>query len=360
MKSTINPAALSKELKKFNLVIKKNTVLPILSTILFKFDKNKLTLTATDLETTYVTVMDCECPKPFSLVIEYTDILDICNSVAAPIELSTDENGIYLVSGKAKFKLSLSGQPTDFPLVPDEDFNFEMNVDGDFFYHLSNANTCRNKEDLKVNMNMVAIDIAKDKMELIGVDGFMMYKKTIPKKSKKELSVMVTDKFVQICKLFQDTKISIGEKFIKAEYKDEIIISRLSEAKFVAYRNILPAELVINLTIDKAELNSELNAISVASNLTTKQCVLNFSEGKIKLTTQNIDFGKEAETEIDVEHKVEIDAVCLNSTMLTHLLNLLTTEQVEMSVTSQKSATYIQPSGDNSILCLLMPLMINP
>lgn len=360
MKATINHSALLKELKKLSLVIKKNTVLPILSTVLFKFDKNKLTITATDLETTYITSLDCECDKGFAIPIEYTDIVEICSSVSSPLELSVDDNGISIKSGKAKFKLSFSGQANEYPLVPEDEFDFSMDVDGDFFFHLYNANTCRNKEDLKVSMNMVAIDISKTEMNVVATDGFMFYKKTFDKKSKKELSVMVGDKFVQICKQFQETKISIGEKFIKAEYKDEIIISRLSEANFVNYRMALSNDIKYNLLVNKSELISDLNAISVAANLTSKQCVLSFTDGKITFKTQNVDFGKEAETEMDNEHQVEIEAICLNSIMLTHLLSLLTTENVELSITEPNRASYIKPVDDDSVLCLLMPLMITP
>ena len=58
MKAVINSTLLSKELKKLSLVIKKNTVIPILSTVKFSFEKNKLTLTATDLETTYISEIE--------------------------------------------------------------------------------------------------------------------------------------------------------------------------------------------------------------------------------------------------------------------------------------------------------------
>lgn len=356
MKAVINPTLLSKELKKLSLVIKKNTVIPILSTVKFSFEKNKLTLTATDLETTCISEIECECAKPFDVCIEYTDILEVSGSVLNPLELSVDENGINIKSGKAKYKFSISATPDQFPLIPVDSFDFSIQVAGDFFFNLSKANTVKSKD--MGNFNMAAIDITKSSVTVVGTDAVSMFTWVTPTKSKKELVIMVADTFVQLCKLFQETTISIGEKFIKAVFGNDTVISRLSENTFVPYKNIISPDIFFNLVISKSDLKTALNQISVACNFKSKQSVLTFSEGKIKLRTQDVDFGKEAETEIEVEHKVELEAICFNTVILLHLLSLITTDNIEMAVTHHNKAAYIRPQDDENTLCLLMPLQL--
>lgn len=359
MKATINPDALLRELKKISAVIKKNTVLPILDSVLFKFDKNKLTVMGTDLETTYISEIECNCKTPFSFPFVFADILDVCSKTASPIELNVDGKKILVKTGISKFNFTASGEATDFPVIPEEDFTIELDVEGEFFYNLTKANDFHSKDYLKVNINMSAIDILKTKVSLVGTDANYLFKKDIKQKNKTEIKVMVCDSFVQSCKLFQATKISIGEKFIKAECGSEIVISRLAENRFCDYSVIIPTDITYNATIDKEELKSVLGRANITANQTSKQCALSFTKGKIKLVSQDIDFGKESESEIEVDHSVEIDAICLNSGQLSTILNHIETDTIDFAFSSPTKTIYLKPTGDDSVLCLLQPLFLN-
>lgn len=359
MKATVNSDVLLKELKKLSPVIKKNMVLPILDSILFKFNKNKLSIMGTDLETTYVSQIDCTCKGVFSFPILYTDILGVCSNATAPVELDVDGLKVSVTCGKSKFNFTASGDATEFPNIPEEDFTIELDVDGDFFFNLSNANDFKSKEFTKVNLNMAAIDISKTKICLVGSDANYLFKKELKNKSKNEVVVMVCDEFIQACSSFQDAKISIGEKFIKAECDNETVISRLSENKFCNYSVIIPTEIIYNATIGKNELKSALRSATITANPISKQCVLNFSDGKIKLVSQDIDYGKESESEIEVTHSVEIDAICVNSGQLSAILNHIETDTIDFAFSDAKKTIYLKPTGDETVLCLLQPLYLN-
>jgi len=360
MKAIVNPTALSKELKKMSGIIKKNHVIPITSAVLFSFSKDSLTITGTDLETTYVIVLEVECKESFSFPIDYADISEIASSTFSPITIELGDKEISIKSAKSKFKLARVGEAEHFPSVPDDVYDFSMEVEGDFFYHLGHANTCRFKGDMQPSLNMAAILISKSEIDVVGCDSFMMYKKTFQQKSKKELTVMVCDSFVNTCKGFQYTEISIGDKFIKAVNGNSTVVSRLSENKYANIKGILPPSITYNMELPKDELKSSLSVISVAAHLTSKQFVINFKDGKIKLVSQDIDFDKEAETEIDTEHTVDIDSICLNSAQMMQLCSLTDTSEIEFSVTSAQGNVYMKPKGDDSVLMLIRPLMINP
>lgn len=360
MKAVIDPIKLLKELKKFSLVVKKNPIIPIMSTVLFEFDKNKLTLRATDLETTYISVIDCESKDKFALPIEHDKIQDVCSNVHSPISLEFTEKVINIVSGKAKYNFSISGKATDFPILPTDDFDLSVDVDGDFYFHLNNANQVRSKNDDMVNFNMAALDIKKKSLFVVATDGNNVYKKELPIKSSKEVMVMVPDKFVTSCKAFQSSKIYIGDKFVKAEHGNEIVISRLSEQKFPNYNAVIAPEIDYNLVIQKEELKSAIASVSVVdSAMTYNQCVVSFSKKGFKITSQSIDSGSDAEMDVEVEHYVEKLDFALNATILTKLLSLIEAQTISMSFTNPMKAVYIKPEDDDSLLILTMPLKIN-
>lgn len=361
MKAIINPIALSKELKKMSGIVKKNHVIPITSAVLFSFSKDKLTVTGTDLETTYVVSLECQCKDEFSFPIDYFDIVDVCSNNFIPLTIELKETEILLKTDKPyKTKLPRVGNANEFPNLPEDEFLNSKIVEGDFFYNLNYSNSCRGRNPLSPTLEMAAIIIGKEKMHVVGCDGFVMYRKEFTEKSDFELTVMVPDSFVSLCKSFQTTTLSFGERFIKAEHvlTGEVIISRLSESKFANISAIIPAEINYNMELEKDDLKQSLNQISVSAHITTKQFVINFKDKQIELVSQDIDFDKQSETAISTDHSVGIDAICLNSSQLLHLTTLTDTTEMSFSITAPHSNIYIQPKGDKSILMLLRPLMI--
>lgn len=358
MKATVNPISLLKELKKMSVVVRENNIIPITGCVLFSFKKKQLTLMGTDLETTYISQIDCESKDEFSFPINYPVITEICQTSNSPITIELTDSNI-LITGKAKYKLSLYGKADEFPTVPVDEFNVKMEVDADFFEHLIKANTVRNKEDLKVSLNMACINIGKKETDVVGCDGFSLYKKTFKVNNKDEVSVMVCDKFVNMCKSFGAATLEIGTSFIKATCLNETIISRLSENKYVNYKQVIPNDINYNLEIPTGDFKESISSISVASNKTSRIMAITFKDGKIKLRSEDIDYGKEAETEMPLTHSVEIETIGLNLLMLSHLLTLSNSEDIEMSFTGESKSICLKPKDDDSVLMLLQPLTLN-
>lgn len=356
MKATVNPTALLKELKKMSMVIRKNPIIPIMSSVLFEFTKDKLTITGTDLETTYITSMECACKSSFSFPVSFQDMVDICGTRFTPIELELKGKDISLVSGKWKSKLSVAGGEKEFPKTPIEDGLIEFDVDGDFFYHLSIASTCKHKDDPRINMP--AIHVSKDKVNVLGTDSNVMYIKELPIKANKEVVVMVSGNFANACKLFQESKVSIGEKFIKVEHGDETIISLLSEQKFPNYKAVIRQDIVWNMVVNKDSFKTELQSISVGTDLATRVVDSVILGNKIKMIARNTHFNKEAETEFDVESEMEELEISFNSEKMMHFLTTLTAETLDLSFTTPVGSIYIKPSDDDSVFCLLQPVAI--
>ena len=68
MKFIVSTTALLRNLQTVNGVVSPNTVLPILEDFLFVVEKNKLTISGTDLETSITTWMDIESKSEGNLI----------------------------------------------------------------------------------------------------------------------------------------------------------------------------------------------------------------------------------------------------------------------------------------------------
>lgn len=358
MKAILNPTALAKVLKRAAPVIKKNTVLPILSSVKLEFERNKVTIKATDLETSIISTIECESKEPFDVVIEYSSLNDICSKVTEPIMIDASGERILITSGKSKFNFSkVSGE--HYPAIEEDDFLFSIDVDSDFFWSLYCANSCKSPEETRQGLNAPCVHVKKDSVVLVGTDALVLYKNTLKIKTGKEAQMMVPEQFVQLTKGFADGKVSISEKFIKVESADSVIISRLIDGKFCLYESILPKEINYNFKINRNELIKSLQLTGVVANVSTHLSSINFNGGDIKIFTKDIDFGHDAEDEVKATHEVEFEKIGVNGSQMLKLLNLFDSEEVEMAFTAPTKTIFIKPAGDPNTLSLLQPLMID-
>lgn len=358
MKATINNVELLKALKKVSSVIKKNPVIPVLSSFKLDFEKNKVKVTGTDLETTYITTVDCVADKKFTLLIESLDLLKICEIASSPIEISSDEKHIEVNSGKLKYKLPFIGDTSLYPIEPDVDSDIDIDLDADFFYHSSKAELFHSNEILKVSHNRVGIDIAKDVISIIGVDGMVLYKGVTQVKNKKDRTFMVPDTFINSCKLFQDSKLRVGEKYVSAEYNDDKVISLLPVDKFVDYKSVLPKDVSFNSLFDKNEMVLALKSLLVSANEKAKIGVFYFADDKISMSATDIDFDKTGENEIEAENKDLGIKIGLNIEKLLLILNNINSSKIQMSVTENNKPAYIKPENSDEVFCMIMTVLI--
>lgn len=360
MKAVVDSHKLSKELKKLSPIIKKNTVLPILTCVKLSFVKNKLSVMATDLETTVLLSMDCECKSAFVIIVEFSVISDICSRISEPITIDASEKGaISVVSDAAKFKFTSNNEESSFPNIKEEEFLFDIDADWEFFNSLSNADACKSDDQFKPNMNAACIHIKKDSLSIIGTDAFVAYKKELKIKTGKDARIMVNNQFVQITKSFPDAKVSFGERFIKAESGTMVVISRLLDAKYVSYEMIMDKEIEYNLNINRTDLIAKLGIAGIAANPSAHLCAIHFNGGDIKIVSQDIDYGKEGETKVKAVHTVEIGVIGVNGHQMLKLLNLFDSEEVEMAFREKGSTIFLRPFGEPNTMCLLQPLAID-
>lgn len=358
MKAIVNPQKLLNELKKVAPVISKNTILPILSSVVLSFNKNKLTIKGTDLETTIHLTMDCESKDSFDVLVEFSDLIGVCSKIHEPILINAIGDSILITSDNSKFKFAKTNEE-HFPKLPEEDFLFDLEVEADFFWALGCANICKSDTDLNPRMYCTSIKVKKDLITIAGIDGFVAYRNELKIKTGKIAEILVGKKFVDMTKGFSEGKVSIGEKFIKVETSDIIITSLLFDSQFVDLDSIIPQEILYNFKTNRVEFINSLGVTGIVASVSTKTISIHFdSEGEIKLYSQNVYYGKEVQTKIKSTNSVEIKSIGVNGNQMLKLLNLFDSEEVEMAFGGEKSTIYLRPAGEPNILCLLQPAAV--
>lgn len=359
MKAIIDSGFLLKELKKISPIIKTNTILPILSCVKLDFKKDLLVATITDLETTGSVQVKCECKTPFVTIMEAGRLIDVCDKFPTqPFTLDAGGKTITLTGDFSKLSFAKGGSEKEFPNVEDDAMEYAFDADADFFKALVNANNCRHAEMIRQNMCTPCINALNGKIVIAGTDALVLYEKTLPVESKIKSQLLVADKFVQSVKSFKSGKVFIGEKFVKIENENLVIISRLMEGKYVDYKVVIPNEIKYNLTVNRTEFLSKLNQASVASPKTTHFCKLSFEGNTMTISSSDVDFGNKSEVRMQVESRVETEAIGLNSSQMVKFLSMMDTDMVELAISTPTKSIFMSPVEDRSTLMLIQPLAI--
>lgn len=358
MKTVIDQNLLSKELKKISPVIGKNQVMPILSCVKMDFGKDEVVITGTNLNSWISCAVPCKNKTAFAIAVDMSDLIDVCGKASGPITIEPGEENHKFSHAKGTIKLSVIAEGKDYPMPAEVDYFDSMDVDGSFFFSMTNANVCRSREELKPHLNTIGLDFKKDGLTVIGIDGYIMHKQEFEIKSKKPVVISVNHMFSELSKSFQQSNLELSNKYIRATCGSSSVTSTLSETRYVDYTIALKGlNNEWNLEVNRVDLLSTLDVIDIATTKSLKNILFTITPGNINLFTKEIYVGKEAESDISASTQLDTK-IRVNATQLKSVLSTVRSETVSLSIPPSHGNIYIKPEGEDNILLSVMPLLL--
>lgn len=358
MKAIVDPSLLIKELKKMSPVIGKNQILPVLECVKLEFGKKELKITATDLNTWVSYVIPCESKQPFEMVVSIDKLITLCGKAPGPITVTHSESATIFEHDSGKIKIPVSATPKEFSNVEDADYYISVPVDGSFFHAVTGANICRLKDAERPHLSAVGIDFKKDKITVVGTDGHVMHKHDFVATIKKPCIISVGQIFCDVTKFFQESTLSVSDKFIKVDCGTTRVVSRLNVTKYVDYTTALNGVgRPFNVKLDRKELLSRMEVVDIASSWSIGDILFTLSPGNVHLFAQDKNIGEEADSDIVCEHELTGE-IRLKSSTLKQVLNTITEDVILLSIDDPTKNIYMQPEENKDITLSIMPLML--
>ena len=368
MKFNVNQQDLQQALNYCQGVIEKRSTLPILSNILLDAKRDKLTITATDLDLIFIhQIENIEVLEEGKTTTTSSIMYDIIRKFSSEKKINltlTDTSKLHVESEKSIFNLNCISA-SEFPLT-DENFNqneflikskqllkllnkCKFSVSNDETRHyLSGIYFHQTEVEEKNYLTAAATDshrmsISKIRLEKkIDFDPVILPKKTI----------------FQLCSLLDnydgDVKISNIKSKIKFELKSSTLISKLIDGKFPNYIQVIPKNNQKKLEIN---LKLFLNSVDrVASVSLDKKDGVKFQLGKdiLNLSVNNTNSGDGKETiAVKFENDLEIS---FNSRYLIDVASQIDGENIEIFFNDSGSPALIKDPGDFDSIFVVMPM----
>lgn len=370
MKFIVSSSALLKQLQQISGVINANTVLPILEDFLFEVDKESLTVVATDLETVMKINLEVKAKDSGRVCIPAKILMDsLKNLPDQPLTFTIDKNfGVEITSDNGKYKV-MGENPDNFPKEPaaDDTNSFTMTSSA-LVTAINKTLFAVSSDDLRPAMTGVFFEMDKKGLQFVATDAHRLvrYKRKDVSCPKAD-SMIVPKKPLTLLKASMpdnddELTVSYNANHLFVKHGTTQLSCRLIDARFPDYKVVIPADNPYKLTVSKADFQGALRRVSIFSNKSTNQVVLNISGSELQLAAQDVDFSFEGNERMKAQYNGEDLQIAFNAKFLIEMLNGADSSEVNMELSTPTKAGLIKPTEQDEneeLLMLVMPLMLN-
>src|SRR5690606_21864886 len=363
MKFIVNSSTLLKHLSAINGVVTTNPVVPILENFLFEIKEGKLTVTASDLQTSMMTEIELEAKEDGNIAVPARILIDtLKNLPEQPVTFSIDNEtySIEISSDNGRYKLA-GENATDFPKIPAVTNPTTVDMSTEVLSSaINNTIFATSNDELRPAMTGVYINLSSTNTTFVATDGHRLVRyRRVDIASEDAASIIIPRKALNLLKSTlpsENVPITVEFNNSNAYFKFNNIkmICRLIDERFPDYENVIPVDNDNDMTINRMELLSSLRRIAIYANKTTHQVGLKLLGSELQISAEDQDFSNEANERLSCEHEGEDIEIGFNAKFLVEMLNNLSSKEVTFKFSPPTRAGLIIPSdkGDNEDILL--------
>lgn len=298
-------------------------------------------------------------------------LADITKSLPAlPVEIAVDGARASINCGNARF--SLPTMPVeDYPQLPAQPM-LAGEVTGDAFGQaVTQVAVAAGKDDTLPMLTGMRLEISGSSLTLVATDRFRLALREFawePAEGLADAAVLVPARtLAEAAKSLGASggKVSIGlasgAGLLGLAGAGRYTTTRLLDAEFPPYRQLLPAQYSSRAVVEVAKLSEAIKRVSLVAERGT-QVRLEFGDGSLRLSAGGDDEGS-AEEELQVNYEGEPVTIAFNPGYLVDGLGALHADRAELTFTTPNRPALIKPAdGEGAVipdyLYLLMPVRL--
>jgi len=333
---------------------------PVLSGVLLTGSDDGLTISGYDYEVSAEVRVAAEIASPGSVLVSGRLLSDITKSLPAkPVDVSVDGTRVALSCGSARFSLptmAVEDYPT-LPSLPDE----TGVVGSDLFAQaIGQVAVAAGRDDTLPMLTGIRVEISGEKVVLAATDRFRLAVRELTWSTASadiEAAVLVPAKTLAEAARAgsdgADVHLSLGAG--AAVGKDGLLgirsngkrtTSRLLDAEFPKFRQLLPAEHTAIATVGVAELTEAIKRVALVADRGA-QVRMEFTEDSLRLSAGGEDAVGRAEEDLPVEFSGDPLTIAFNPTYLTDGLGSLHSAKVLFGFTTSSRPAVLRPVSDD-------------
>lgn len=381
MELKINSALLAVQIEKVIGFVPTKSVLNIITNILFCVKDGVLTLSATDLEHS----ISAACPigalpdTEVSVAVPPKILIDTLKALDEQIlTIKVSGNIFHIEADKSKFKINVQNG-ADFPEAKvDKETLVSFAITTDALIRATQATVfCVSKDELKPAMTGVYVRVEREQIAFVATDAhrlvnykYLDFSCDLPG-DVTEKAIIVSPKTLN--QIVKDTPkcgsdcatISFNDRFISVVLGDVRISSRLIDACYPQYENVIRASSPTRAILNRADTLAAVKRIGIYASKNTKLIRFNFSERLLEISadeTDTSDVGAHGASEtvqnLMTGEPIEIG---FNAALTAEIFYNVSNSEIVIELATPSRAAVVKPAEQlpgEYLEMLLMPIML--
>jgi DNA polymerase-3 subunit beta len=355
------------ELKLFQGIFEKKSLKDILENIkLTASEDGTLELVATDLEIGLLSTINVTVNEPGTFTVNGRDLYELISKMPeGNVEISENNDlQIFITNERKTSKYKLLGlQSSDYPLLPEGDFETSINISVNKISSIINKSYYIISPEMKFSLGGALMGISENKFEMAATDShrlaYLSYEDNFDV-NEDSLSFIVSRKtLLELLKICEEGNIQFAfdKNNLFFKYKNRILSSRIIDQKFPNYKAVIPENTEIETVVNKELLLQTLRRVLIFKTR-NNGVVFNFDNNKLILERTTPEKG-EAHDEIDIDFNSTPVKVAFNGNFVIDFLSHIESEEVKICIIDQDSSFIFKPVNieeDVEFIYVVMPL----
>ncbi len=361
MKLKVTQENLNKALSVVSRVAAAKASLPILSNILIRTNKNRLTVTSTNLEIAVETTIGGKVEEEGSITVPARLMSDFVSSLPSDnIELSLDGNSLNIKT--PQYTSLINGvSPEDFPTIPKvkSDTKHKMGA-GELKEVLQQTVFAASGDEARQILTGVFVHSHNKKLYFVATDSYRLAEKDIGKTNDDVSAVIPASSLQELLRILpddeSDVEVVFDEGQVMFRFDDIELISRLVDGKYPDYRQLIPKESDSSFTISKKEFTNITKVSSLFARESAGSITVNVSEDDQEVSINSV-ASQVGENTSKAKAKIKGSGeVTLNSRYLLDALNAFDGDSLTFSFSGKLNPCVLTSSQSKDYLHIVMPL----
>lgn len=342
---------------------RKSMTLPALSSILIIAGDDGIKMRATNLETGIDFKIKGDCKAPGVVAVPATVLQQIAGSITQEGNIVIDHTGdvVFISSGTGKSSIKTIPYD-DFPSIPfPENSKNRIIISGVLLRSvLISIAPCASSSTVRPELASIYMTIEGGVLTAVATDSFRLVEKKVPISNKG-----IQGKFLIPAKNALDIAQALPDDEIIMSFDDHqcafisdsgTMVSRLTNAVYPDYRQIIPKESVVEAIVLRRDFESALKRTTIFSD-SFQKVRISFDPKKniFSFFARNSDIGESTET-IQARISGSSLELSLNHRYLQTALSLTSAESVSVTAAGIGRPLIIKGIGDTSLLYLVSPM----
>ena len=332
---------------------------PVLAGVLLTGSDDGLTISGFDYEVSAEVQVAAEIASPGSVLVSGRLVSDITRALPAkPVDVSVEGTRASLTCGSARFSLPTMAVE-DYPALPALPEDTGVISSELFAEAIGQVAVAAGRDDTLPMLTGIRVEISGEKVVLAATDRFRLAVRELTWSTESadiEAAVLVPAKtLAEAAKAGADgadVHLSLGagsavgkEGLFGIRSEGKRSTTRLLDAEFPKFRQLLPAEHTAIATVGVAELTEAIKRVALVADRGA-QVRMEFADDALRLSAGADDVGR-AEEDLVVAFSGDPLTIAFNPTYLTDGLGSLHSARVTFGFTTPSRPAVLRPTGED-------------